>query len=384
VFAQSADQQLFEQVTAGFLDKHYPLGHGRELAGQESAFEPGRWREAAALGWTTLLVPEEAGGGSISGNGLADLLIVASAFGQRAAPGPLSGTNIVAATLGRWGSPQQRQGPLAELLAGDAAGAWAHATADGPFGHDRHLLAAAPSGDGKVVLTGTAGIVEGAADAKYLLVAASGAEGGAARTHYLVPMDAAGVRVEPRQSLDLARRLADVWLRDVALPASARVGEPGAASADDGWLSDVLAALLLGEIAGAVNQAFAITQRWVADRYSFGRPLSSYQEVKHRMADMRTDAEAIEAVAARAARAVGTGAADARSWVYAGLAFAGQRAPELVQDCIQLHGGIGVTYEHDLHLLLRRVAMDTRLYGTPGGFAQRLGALVVATDGGAS
>src|SRR5208282_6210952 len=100
MFAGSSDQQLFEQVTADFLDKHYPLGHGRALAGQESVFDPGRWREAAALGWTTLLIPEEAGGGSISGNGLADLLIVASAFGQRAAPGPLSGTNIVAAALG--------------------------------------------------------------------------------------------------------------------------------------------------------------------------------------------------------------------------------------------------------------------------------------------
>jgi len=380
VFAQSADQRLFEQATADFLDKHYPLGHGRVLAGQESASEPGRWREAAALGWTTLLVPEQAGGGSISGNGLADLLIVASAFGQRAAPGPLSGTNLVAAALGRWGSPQQRQGPLAELLAGDAAGAWAHATADGPFGHDRHLRAAAPSSDGKVVLTGPAGTVEGATGAKYLLVTAAEGGGVAGRTHYLVPMDAAGVQVEPRQGLDLARRFADVRLHDVALPASARVGEPGAA-AGDAWLSDVLAVLLLGEVAGAVNRAFAITERWAASRYSFGRPLNSYQEVKHRMADMRTDAEAIEAVAARSAHAVGAGASDARSWVYAGLAFAGQRAPELIQDCIQLHGGIGVTYEHDLHLLLRRVAVDTRLYGTPGSFAQRLGALVVAAEG---
>jgi alkylation response protein AidB-like acyl-CoA dehydrogenase len=382
MFAGSSDQQLFEQVTADFLDKHYPLGHGRALAGQEPAFDPGRWREAAALGWTTLLIPEEAGGGSISGNGLADLLIVASAFGQRAAPGPLSGTNIVAAALGRWGSPQQRQGPLAELLAGEAVGAWAHATAKDPLGPDGRLLLAVRSGPGEVVLTGAAGTVEGAAEAKYLLVTAAANGGGDGRSHFLVPLDAAGVQVEPRQSLDLARRFADVTLRDVALPASARVGEPGPAPGD-AWLSEVLAVLLLGEVAGAVNQAFTITERWVASRYSFGRPLNSYQEVKHRMADMRTDAEAIEAVAARAAHAVGTSAADARSWVYAGLAFAGQRAPELIQDCIQLHGGLGVTYEHDLHLLLRRVAVDTRLYGTPGGFAQRLGALVAGTEGAA-
>jgi alkylation response protein AidB-like acyl-CoA dehydrogenase len=231
------------------------------------------------------------------------------------------------------------------------------------------------------VLTGAAGITEAAADAKYLLVTArEGGEG----THYLVPCAAAGVEITPLQGLDPARRFCDVTLHDVALPAAARIGEQGTAAAHDACLLDALAVMLLGEIAGAVNRAFAITAEWVVSRYSFGRALGSYQVVKHRMADMRTDAEAIEAVAARAAFAVGTGAADARSWVYAGMAFAGQRAPELIQECIQLHGGIGVTYEHDLHLLLRRVAVDTRVFGTPRSYAQRLGALVAATEGAMS
>src|SRR5687767_11639226 len=104
MFVETPDQEVFESSTRRFLETHYPIERVRELANAPTTFDPARWREAAELGWTTLLVPEDAGGGSISGNGLADLLIVASLFGQHAAPGPLFGTNLVAAALGWWGS----------------------------------------------------------------------------------------------------------------------------------------------------------------------------------------------------------------------------------------------------------------------------------------
>src|SRR5215813_869300 len=92
MFAETEDQQLFEAATRRFLETHCPIERGRELAPAASTFDAARWREGAQLGWTTLLVPEDAGGGSISGNGLADLLIVACEFGRHAAPGPLIGT----------------------------------------------------------------------------------------------------------------------------------------------------------------------------------------------------------------------------------------------------------------------------------------------------
>jgi alkylation response protein AidB-like acyl-CoA dehydrogenase len=235
-----------------------------------------------------------------------------------------------------------------------------------------------------VVLSGAAGRAEGAADAKYLLLTAGEPDSAGERSHYLVPCAAPGLELVPLDGIDLTRRFCDVTLRDVTLPPTARVGEPGFAGEHDAYLLDVLAVLLLGEIAGAVACAFEMTTAWAANRYSFGRPLAAYQEIKHRMADLRTAVEAIEAVAARAASAVGTGRTDGRSWVCAGMAYAGRQAPELIQDCIQLHGGIGVTYEHDLHLLLRRVAVDTQLFGTPGEYARELGAMVAATAGAAT
>jgi alkylation response protein AidB-like acyl-CoA dehydrogenase len=377
MFAETEDQQLFEGATRRFLEAHHPVGQARALAAGETSFDPACWRDAAQLGWSTLLVPEGAGGGSISGNGLADLLIVAFEFGQHAAPGPLFGTNAVAAALGQWGSSEQQAGPLKELLTGDAVAAWAHTSAGGPLGTRRPSVAATPAA-GTVVLDGRAGNVEGAAGARYLLVTAGHPAG---RTQYLVPLDAPGVQLSPLRGVDLARRFSEVSLRDVVLPAGAQVGAHGAADEHDAHLLDVIAVIALGEIVGAVERAFAMTAEWTANRYSFGRPLNSYQEIKHRMADMRAQLEASEAVASRAAFAVGTGAPDAREWASAGMAYVGRQGPEAIQDCIQLHGGIGVTYDHDLHVFLRRATLDANLFGTPGDFAQRLGALVATTEG---
>jgi alkylation response protein AidB-like acyl-CoA dehydrogenase len=159
------------------------------------------------------------------------------------------------------------------------------------------------------------------------------------------------------------------------------VGPPGAGDEQDAHLLDVVAVLALGEIVGAMDRAVEITLDWVANRYSFGRPLSSYQEIKHRMADLRTQLEAAEAVAARAAFAVGTDAPDARQWASAGMAYVARVGPELVQDCMQLHGGIGVTADHDLHIYLRRVALDANILGTAADFAQRLGRIIAAEEG---
>jgi len=232
-----------------------------------------------------------------------------------------------------------------------------------------------------VVLRGRVGAVEDAGEPAYVLVSAQDSHGG---SHYLVPLDAEGVERAPRRSLDLTRRFHDVTLDGVAVPADARVGPPGAADEQDAQLLDVVAVLAAGEIVGAMDRSFELTMDWVANRYSFGRPLHSYQEIKHRMADLRTQLEAAEAVAGRAAVAVGAGSPDGREWASTALAYAARVGPELIQDCIQLHGGIGVTADHDLHVFLRRAALDANLYGTAADFAQRLGRIVADEHGAAA
>ena len=379
MFTQTADQELFEATTARFLETNYPPARVRELADQGSTFDAVLWKQGAEFGWTTLLVPEDLGGGSISGNGLADLLIIAFQFGRHAAPGPLIGTNVVAAALGRWGSKEQQGGPLAELLGGSATAAHVPLTG-GPAGQPAGQPAGPPvratvSGD-QVVLDGRVPCVERGAQTSYLLVAAD--DDGGARSHYLVPLTAPGVQAVPLGGVDLTRRYDTVVLRQVTLPAASRVGEPGAADAHEAELLDITAVLQSAEIVGAMQRAFDMTLQWTRDRYSFGRPLGSYQEIKHRMADLRTQLEASGAIAAKAAQTLGEGAADARSWASAAKAYVGRVGPEAIQDCIQLHGGIGVTYEHDLHLFLRRAVVDAQLFGTPAYFNERLVRLLEA------
>jgi alkylation response protein AidB-like acyl-CoA dehydrogenase len=130
--------------------------------------------------------------------------------------------------------------------------------------------------------------------------------------------------------------------------------------------------LVTAEAVGAMQRAFDMTVEWAFDRYSFGRPLASYQELKHRFADMKSWLEAAHAVSDAAAASVQDGAPDAAELVSIAKAFVGHYGVELLQDCVQLHGGIGVTYEHDLHLFLRRVVLDAGLHGTAAEHRQRI------------
>ena len=129
-----------------------------------------------------------------------------------------------------------------------------------------------------------------------------------------------------------------------------------------------------------MDAAFTMTLDWAFDRYTFGRALASYQALKHRFADMKSWLEASHAVADAAAEAVGTDAETAGETASAAKAYIGEYGVELAQDCVQLHGGIGVTYEHDLHFFLRRVTLDRLLYGTPADHRRMLGAMQVAKD----
>jgi alkylation response protein AidB-like acyl-CoA dehydrogenase len=196
-----------------------------------------------------------------------------------------------------------------------------------------------------------------------------------------MPTDAEGLSIAPMQTVDLTRRFAAVTFDDVRLPAGAIVGEPGQADAQVERQLQIALVVLCAEAVGTMQAAFDMTVAWAFDRYSFGRPLASYQALKHRFADMKSWLEASHAVSDAAAVAVGAGAPGADEVVSAAKAFIGDYGGELLQDCVQLHGGIGVTFDHDLHLLLRRHTVNRALYGTPAEHRQRLADLVRRREG---
>ncbi len=354
----SGDQELFLDTSRRLLASECSVAAVRSLEPAPDGFSRDTWRRGAELGWTSMLVPEADGGGSLSEHGLLDLVLVAEEMGRTVAPGPLVPVNLVASALGRSGTDEQRAAVLPGLLSGEAVAAWT-----GPAPVDAEVR-----GD-DLVLRGTASPVEAGAQASHLLVVARVADG---LSHVLVPADTAGLAVTPMGSLDLVRRFASVTFDDVAVPVSSAVGAPGGAADEVERLLQLACVLQCSETCGVIDHVLAMTIEYLGDRYSFGRPLSSYQALKHRIADQKMWLEACQAITTAATRAVASGAPEAGQLVSAAKTWVGPHATELIQDCIQLHGGIGITWEHDLHLYLRRATVNRTTYGSPDEHAERI------------
>ena len=376
----SDDEQLFYETTERFLEDKTPVAELRARRDDPVGYEEGFWAEGVQLGWTSLLVSEEDGGGSVSGKGLKDLALVAHAFGKAAAPGPLLGTNIVAAALSRSGTADQKSSVLQGLLGGEIVATWAHAEPHPNNGLGVITATLTKAGAG-YTLSGVKSPVEQGAEASHFLVSAL-LDG--APTLVLVAADAAGISSARMHSVDLTKRFAQVTFADTPVAAGDLVGTPGGAAAEIEYLTDVATVVLVNEMAGAFERAFAITLEWTFDRYSFGRPLASYQEIKHRMADQKMWLEASQAMANAAASAVQDADEDASVMASAAKAYVSEFALAALQDDVQIHGGIGVTFEHDLHLFLRRVTLNAGLHGTKSDHRLRITELIEAKEAAAA
>ncbi|MDE0216082.1 MAG: acyl-CoA/acyl-ACP dehydrogenase [bacterium] len=370
-FDLSDDQEFFRETIRRFIETEAPVSVVREWHDHPDGCPPSWWRAAAELGWTSLMVPESLGGGSISGRPIVDLTIVADEMGRGVTPGPFMPTNAVADTLGRSGSSDQ-QALLEGVMAGEVVLGWAFCEPGGDWAATRLATEAAPA-DGGYVLSGTKTAVEAGAQAHHLLVTAQSPEGLA---QFLVPSDVGGLTITPQESLDLGRRFAEVRLDNVLVGAEALVGAPGAATvADVERQCQVMVVLQCADSAGSADRVLEFTAEYAFDRYSFGRPLASYQALKHRFADMKMWSEASQAAADAAADALADANDEARM-VSVAKSYVGDRSVEIMQDCVQLHGGIGVTWEHDLHLYLRRATVNRGLFGTPADHRECLSELL--------
>jgi alkylation response protein AidB-like acyl-CoA dehydrogenase len=361
------DQELFAATTARLLGELVPVQELRRLRHSPDGFDREYWRRGAELGWTSLLVSADRGGGSISGQGLVDLSLVAYEFGRRAAPGPLMAANVVASALSDTDG-SAHQGVIDGLLSGTSIATWCFGEPRPNDGLGALSLDIRVDGD-EAVVNGIKQPVESGARADDLLVSGRTGDG---RTQVLVPTGTAGVSVTPMHTIDMVRRFSVIRFDDVRVPSSAVIGEAGHAGAQIDRQLAIALAILSAESAGTMQAAFDMTVEWAFDRYSFGRPLASYQELKHRFADMKTWLEASHAISDAAVEAVASRSPDADELLAAAKAFIGDYGAELIQDCVQMHGGIGVTFEHDLHLFLRRHTLNRTLLGTPADHLRRL------------
>ena len=361
------DQILLRDTTTRFIEMTCPLATVKELADGKGQLDSNYLRQAAALGWFAMLVPEELGGGNVSGNGVLDAAVIAYARGAKLQPGSFIGTNVLAMTLALEGSPDQQGAVLPSLLEGRASATWA---ATGPTGVGEPTAGVrADRRRNGYVLLGSKSLVQDASSAGWLLVTTLAEEG---PTQFLVPAETPGMAVIGRDGLDLTRSFFDVVFDEVELPSSALVGRPGAATATIDRQLAVTCVLSAAESVGAMDRDLALAVQYAKDRTAFGRPIGSFQAIKHLLADTSLLLEMSKAVTFAAATAVGSEAEGATEMASIAKAFVGDSGIDLAQSCFQVFGGIGFTWEHDQHLYLRRLTTEAFLFGDPAWHRERL------------
>jgi alkylation response protein AidB-like acyl-CoA dehydrogenase len=336
-------------------------------------YDAGLWRTLAAeIGCAGLLVPESLGG---AGASFREAAVVAEEIGRAIAPVPFLGSAVVAtvALLSSAGTHGE-DGPAANVLAGLAAGtttgalAVPFATMPGTATAPTVRVGPAPE-HGAYQLTGT---VTGVADvllADVLLVPADGVPFGL----YVVPVSDSGVSVTAVTSLDMTRQLADITLTEAS---ATRIAAGPAA--EQAMTSALLAgaAMLAAEQVGLADQALEATVAYVKQRQAFGRAVGSFQAIKHRLADLWVAVVQARAASRYAAACLATGDADAPVAVALAKAACSDAALLAGQEMVQLHGGIGFTWEHPAHLFLKRAKADSIALGTADRHRASLASLV--------
>ncbi|MGW2629050.1 acyl-CoA dehydrogenase family protein [Streptomyces chattanoogensis] len=362
----SADEEALRDAVRSLLaDRSDPA---TVLAGLESAvpYDAALWRSLAAeIGTAGLLVPEKLGGQGASAR---EAAVVLEELGCSVAPVPYLTSAVIAVTalLGCDTAREEVAGPLAALAGGRTVGVLALPLPTAPGGVGDPAVQA----DGTGSLTGRVTSVADAAAAELLLVWARRADGPAL---YAVEAAADGVRTEAVTSLDLTRPVAHLTL-DGARGSLLAGGDRARTAVERAVLTG--AGLLASEQLGVAEWCLAETVRHTAQRTQFGRPVGSFQALKHRMAALWLDVASARAAARNAADALATGSPDTPVAVAVAQAYCAPVAVRAAEECIQLHGGIGMTWEHPAHLFLKRAKSDQIALGTPGRHRDALAGLV--------
>ena len=364
-FDLTDEQQAIKATAKDFLASRFKSDRIREIAASGDGTDPDGWGQMAELGWTGLAVPEQWGG---QGLGIVDLAVLFEELGYALAPSPLFSNTIVALALGLCGSDEQRERWLRPLALGEKRATPALWDAGSPASPGSYTMEARADGDG-VVLDGEKVLVMDAAGADLFMVAT--ADG---RRH-LVESGADGVSVSEEESIDTTRRLSTVRFDGVRVAAADTMP---AAEADYYPVFFRLCVALAAESTGVAQRSLEMAVEYAKDRQQFGRPIGAYQAVSHRCAQMLLETENSRSAvygAAWAADAEPDSLPLAASMAKAYASDAGWRVPDA---SIQVHGGIGFTWEHDLHLFLKRGRANAAMFGDAKWHRERVADAVLS------
>jgi alkylation response protein AidB-like acyl-CoA dehydrogenase len=374
-FGFNEEQELLRSTARKFFENECPSQVVRALMETPDGMTPALWAKLGEQGWLGLIYPEAYDG---MGLGLVDLVVLMEEMGRAVVPGPyfssvlLGGLAILEA-----GSEAQKKEWLPRLATGQARVALAWMEPSAMLGAEGVTLAAVPKG-GTVTLTGTKLFVPDAHTADAIVVAArtdtGTSEDGIAL--FLVPKGARGLEVRLLPTMDQTRKLCEVTLKDVTLGADARLGAAGAGGRALGRVLDRATVALCAEMCGGAQRVLDMTVEYAKIRQAFGRPIGSYQGVKHRAADMLVDVENSKSITYYAAWALDEGVAEGPLAVSMAKAYVSDAYRRVAAAGIQLHGGIGFTWEHDLHLYFKRAKGSEFTFGDATYHRERVAQLV--------
>jgi alkylation response protein AidB-like acyl-CoA dehydrogenase len=371
-------QVMLRSTVREFLTRESPITAVRGLLADPRGYDPSVWRQLADLGLVGLTVPEEHGG---QGLGPVELALVLEEMGRAVYPSPYFATVVLAATaIQAGGSPEQQARYLPGLASGERLATLA-LLEDGLAWDAAGVQTVARRSGSRFGLTGHKQLVPFAEAADLILVPARTSDNPDPRrgiTLFAVPRDAAGLSVRPQATMDLTDRPAEVGLSEVAVTSEQVIG-----AVDGGWpiLETVLQHAAVGaaaEMLGLMRQSLAMSVEYARQRIQFGQPIGSFQAIKHKCAEMLLACEQAHAATYYAAWALAAGAADAALAASVAKSYVSEAARSVCGEAIQVHGGIGFTWEYDLHFFFKRAKRLEALYGDADFHRERALALTEA------
>jgi alkylation response protein AidB-like acyl-CoA dehydrogenase len=374
-FGFNEEQELLRNTARKFFENECGSDTVRRLMETPEGISAELWKKLAEQGWLGLIYPEQYDG---TGLGLVDLVVLMEEMGRAVAPGPYFSTVLLGGlAILEAGNDAQKKEWLPKIAAGDkrVALAWMEPSAQlGPAGV---TLTAVKRGE-TFTLSGTKLFVHDAHTADALVVAARTRPGPGADgvSLFLLPKGTKGLEVTLLPTMDQTRQLCEVVCSDVTVGADARLGAAGAGWAPLSRVLDRATVALCAEMCGGAQKVLDMTVEYAKIRQAFGRPIGSYQGVKHKAADMLVDVENSKSITYYAAWAMDENAAEGPLAVSMAKAYVSDAYRRVSAAGIQLHGGIGFTWEHDLHLYFKRAKGSEFTFGDATYHRERVAQLV--------
>jgi alkylation response protein AidB-like acyl-CoA dehydrogenase len=360
-FGLSESQQILKDTARKFFAGESPIAAVRKAMETETAYDAALWTKLAEQGFTGIITPEEFGG---MGLGKVELVLLMEEAGYALLPGPFFSTVALAGTvIDACASPERKKKYLARIAAGQARATLALVEAAGSW--DPQSLKIAAAGNR---LTGTKLFVTDASVADFIVVVARDGV-------HAVEAKASGLRIEPMKGMDLGRKIYSVEFNNTPAEMLGHTG--GLANA-----LDVATAALCAEMVGGMQRALELTVAYAKTRKQFGKPIGIFQAVQHLCADMYLETESSRSATYYAAWALEENVPDAAAAVSVAKMYASDASRTVANRGIQVHGGMGFTWENDLHLYYRRAKASETMLGDATFHRERIARLVI--DGAAA